>query len=158
MYEILHKNDDKYSVLSDFSWDILQDKDGTIYLGTLNGISFTNLRNNFFSIHTLPDSLHHYTEYFTKLILGTDHQNNIWLAPNWKYLLKYNDLSENSFVPGGTKLKLNAITSKQQSVAIKDTTVVSIYKATVITGKIHEVQPKEGLYTIAKNYQVSVQQ
>jgi len=75
-----------------------------------------------------------------------------------KYLLKYNDLTENSFVTVGTKLKLNAVTSKQQSVAIADTTSVTIFKAPVKSGKIHEVQPKEGLYSIAKNYQVSVQQ
>src|SRR5262249_26235768 len=58
--------------------------------GTLDGVSFTNTRNNFFSIHELPDTINHYTEYFAKLILGVDKQNNIWLAPNWKYLLKYN--------------------------------------------------------------------
>ena len=75
-----------------------------------------------------------------------------------KYFLKYNDLTENSFVPVGTKLKLNAVASKQQSVTNTDTTSIAINKAPVMPGKIHEVQPKEGLYGIAKNYQVSVQQ
>jgi LysM repeat protein len=70
-----------------------------------------------------------------------------------KYLAKYNDLAENSLVSPGTKLKLNPLATNRSSIAVADTN-----KAPATTGKIHAVQPKEGLYSIAKNYQVSVQQ
>jgi LysM repeat protein len=75
-----------------------------------------------------------------------------------KYLLKYNDLNENSLVAAGTKLKLNPDASNEQSVAIMETTPAAVSKPPATSNKIHAVQPKEGLYSIAKNYQVSVQQ
>jgi LysM repeat protein len=75
-----------------------------------------------------------------------------------KYLLKYNDLKENSLVAAGTKLKLNPDVSNEPSVAIVDTIPAAVSKPPATSNKIHAVQPKEGLYSIAKNYQVSVQQ
>ena len=76
----------------------------------------------------------------------------------FKYLLKYNDLTENSLVAAGTLLKLNSVALKQP-VVDENGKFGGISAAPVTTvNKIHEVQPKEGLYSIAKNYQVSVQQ
>ena len=76
----------------------------------------------------------------------------------FKYLLKYNDLTENSLVAAGTLLKLNSVALKQPVVNENGKFGgISAAPATAVN-KIHEVQPKEGLYSIAKNYQVSVQQ
>ncbi len=76
----------------------------------------------------------------------------------FKYLLKYNDLTENSLVAAGTLLKLNSVALKQPVVnENRKLGGISATPATTVN-KIHEVQPKEGLYSIAKNYQVSVQQ
>ena len=74
-----------------------------------------------------------------------------------KYLLKYNDLTENSLVAAGRQLKLNPVALKQP-VANENGKFAGIYAAPTTINKIHKVQPKEGLYSIAKNYQVSVQQ
>jgi LysM repeat protein len=75
-----------------------------------------------------------------------------------KYLLKYNDLTENSLVSAGTKLKLNPVATNQSPGTAAGAKKEPGNKGPATTGKIHAVQPKEGLYSIAQNYQVSVQQ
>ncbi len=86
-------------------------------------------------------------------LYGVSQKNGIQL----KYLLKYNDLTENSLVAAGTQLKLNPVALKQP-VAKENGKSLVISASPATLDKIHEVQPKEGLYSIAKNYQVSVQQ
>ena len=63
-----------------------------------------------------------------------------------KYLLEYNKLTTNSKIAANTKLALQP-----------NLNVVSIAESNNKI-KIHTVVPKEGLYTIAKNYKVTVQQ
>ena len=74
-----------------------------------------------------------------------------------KYLLSYNNLSENAIIPAGTKLFLNPAAAMQQATAVSISTSSETSTA-IAANKIHSVQPKEGLYTIAKSYKVSVQQ
>ncbi len=81
-----------------------------------------------------------------------------------KYLLAYNQLGDKAVVTGGTKLYLNPTGETQQAKEIKEAVivipppVVPASKAVTKGNRIHEVQPKEGLYAIAKKYQVTVQQ
>ena len=90
-----------------------------------------------------------------------------------KYLLAYNQLGDNDVVNGGTKLYLSPTGETQQakdtkmaassSITVKETAPsVAVAKTTMPVAtsgnRIHEVQPKEGLYAIAKKYQVTVQQ
>lgn len=76
-----------------------------------------------------------------------------------KYLLSYNDITENSPIAAGTKLYLTPTAQTQQAVAVKDAVSLAVVKKTSVDQpKTHAVQPKEGLYVIAKKYQVSVQQ
>lgn len=56
-------------------------------------------------------------------------------------LLKYNNVEEDDVVPAGTKVWL-----QPQDVAVKKDKKI-----------IHQVQPKEGLYSIAKKYNVTVE-
>jgi LysM repeat protein len=72
-----------------------------------------------------------------------------------KYFLAYNNLSENAIIPAGTKLFLNPTAAIQQATSAVQPTATS---TAIAANKIHSVQPKEGLYTIAKSYKVSVQQ
>ena len=75
-----------------------------------------------------------------------------------KYLLTYNQLTKNTVLPAGKKLYLSATAETQQAEVIKNE-ASTIKKAPVVTAnKLHLVQPKEGLYSIAKKYQVTVQQ
>ena len=81
-----------------------------------------------------------------------------------KYLLAYNQLGDKAVVTTGTKLYLNPTGETQQAKEVKEAViaipapVVPASKAVTKGNRIHEVQPKEGLYAIAKKYQVTVQQ
>ena len=81
-----------------------------------------------------------------------------------KYLLAYNQLGDKAVVSGGTKLYLNSTGETQQAKEVKEAViaipppVVPASKAVAKGNRTHEVQPKEGLYAIAKRYQVTVQQ
>ncbi|MEO5892514.1 MAG: glucosaminidase domain-containing protein [Ferruginibacter sp.] len=74
-------------------------------------------------------------------------QNGIQLES----LLEYNHLAEDGDVSPGTKLYLKAVAESSQAKTIQ---------ASVPNNKIvyYEVQPKDGLYTVAKKYNVTVQQ
>jgi LysM repeat protein len=76
-----------------------------------------------------------------------------------KYLLLYNDIKENAPVAAGTKLYLSPAAQTQQAAAVKDAAaLVAVKKEVTAAPKTHIVQPKEGLYNIAKKYQVTIQQ
>lgn len=108
IYKFKHEADKAYSVSSNFFWKAMQDEEGTIYIASLNGVSYTNVEKNFFSIHPLPGGIKHYTEFFASLILNSDKQNNIWLAPSFEYALRYNTKTEEykkfDFVPDNKKI------------------------------------------------------
>ncbi|MBC7535483.1 MAG: glucosaminidase domain-containing protein [Ferruginibacter sp.] len=60
------------------------------------------------------------------------------------YLLQYNNLEDGAIIKPKTKVFLRGVTDQK---AMADNS----------TMKVHEVQPKEGLYAISKKYNVSVQ-
>lgn len=72
-------------------------------------------------------------------------QNN---AVQLQYLMQYNRLGENTIIKKGTKINLRPGLPIGQVMDIKISDEI----------KKHEVQPKEGLYAIARKYNVSVQQ
>ena len=59
-----------------------------------------------------------------------------------QYLREYNDLPKVDFMPANEKLYLQP----------------GLKKGTGSTMKVHLVEPKEGLYSIARKYKVTVQQ
>jgi len=71
-------------------------------------------------------------------------------------LLSYNQLTQTSEVVAGTKLYLKPTAETQQAFVTKEAAESKV--TTDTSTKIHSVQPKEGLYSIAKKYKVSVQQ
>lgn len=54
---IKHLKDDILSVAGDFFWDAMEDDDGTIWLGTVGGISRTNPEKSVYRIHRLSTIL-----------------------------------------------------------------------------------------------------
>ena len=89
-----------------------------------------------------------------------------------KYLLAYNQLTDKAVVEEGSKLYLSATGQTQQANGVKDaaaktsmaaaapliaTPTVNVKKLAP-GNRIHEVLAREGLYGIAKKYQVTVQQ
>lgn len=68
-------------------------------------------------------------------------------------LLGYNNLSKNTPVAAGTRLALQPMIN---TVALNEKPKPA--EQIAVAAKYHEVQPKEGLYSIAKKYGVTVQQ
>lgn len=64
-------------------------------------------------------------------------------------LLDYNNLKKDGDVQRGAKLYLKTVAETDQAKTIQRTASIQ---------KLYRVQPKEGLYTVAKKYNVSVQQ
>lgn len=76
-----------------------------------------------------------------------------------KYLLTYNQLTENVVLPSGKKLYLSPTAETQQAGVIKKEVAAIVTNITTDNeNKMHSVQPKEGLYSIAKKYQITVKQ
>ena len=70
-----------------------------------------------------------------------------------QYLLDYNKLWGNEQIKAGTKIYLKPNIIPANEVAIK---VINTPEAVI--AKTHVVQPKEGLYSISKKYNITVQQ
>lgn len=51
---IRHNKNDLSSVAGEFFWDAMQDADGTLWLGTVGGISKSNPSRSFYKVHHLP--------------------------------------------------------------------------------------------------------
>ena len=83
-------------------------------------------------------------------LLDVSQQNGIQL----EYLASYNGLTKNTVINEGTKLYLQPV----KQLAMAQTQKPAEKEKVTSTIKYHEVQPKEGLYSIAKKYGVSVQQ
>jgi LysM repeat protein len=75
------------------------------------------------------------------------------------YLLSYNQLTNRTVVSPGSKLYLKPTAETQQAETVKAAAANGTGESMVNpTVKTHSVQPKEGLYGIAKKYRVTVQQ
>lgn len=79
------------------------------------------------------------------------------------YLLAYNQLGDKAVVTAGTTLYLNASAKgrQQKALPVKAVETAKAVPAVLLssaTQKLYEVQAKEGLYGIAKKFQVTVQQ
>ncbi|MFT3681534.1 MAG: LysM peptidoglycan-binding domain-containing protein [Ferruginibacter sp.] len=70
-----------------------------------------------------------------------------------EYLAQYNQISKGTVINPGSKLSLQEGKGPMQ---LPKETVAT--KTTTAPGKVYEVQPKDGLYSISKKYGVSIQQ
>src|SRR5205085_26910 len=81
VYTIRHRNETTHSIAGDHFEDAIQDSMGTIWLGTVNGVSYLNPYNDFISVYRMPDSVSHAKRYYLHQLLNADYKNCIWLAP-----------------------------------------------------------------------------
>ena len=82
----------------------------------------------------------YYTALKNESLYDISQNNGVQLG----YLAQYNNLSENAIVKAGTNIKLKPVV-----MALASPTPGN-------TAKIHVVRPKEGLFGIARQYNVSI--
>ena len=92
--EFTNDKADKNSVAGDFFWAATQDNDGTLMLGTVNGISYTNPEKTFYKIYKISKKVPNLETNFGALWISEDRDNWWWIGTHKDGLLHYNTLSE----------------------------------------------------------------
>ena len=54
---LAHSEEDKSTIVGDFIWCARQDEEGTMMLGTVNGISYTNPEKEFYKVHKISKKM-----------------------------------------------------------------------------------------------------
>lgn len=106
-YSFNHEASNPNSLASDFFWEVFQDLDGTLYFGTIDGISYTNLHRQDFTIIKLPDSLNHSTDYYASIFLGTKN-DDVYLTVGYSHIFSFN-IKSMSWTDHGVYTKNNKI-------------------------------------------------
>ncbi|HEY5968414.1 MAG TPA: two-component regulator propeller domain-containing protein, partial [Chitinophagaceae bacterium] len=88
--QIRHSNDFSSSIAHTFCWAIDQDEDGTIWFGSLSGISRCNPEKSIYTLYGLPEKI----DLFKKnrnisLIKEDPSDNSLWILSDDKNLIHY---------------------------------------------------------------------
>lgn len=93
---ILHEPANPSSINSDFFWDIMQARDGTIYVGGLYGLSVYYPGNNFFTVHDLTDQFPALKGHLNLRSLFQDASGKLWIGESGHGLFSY-DFTTNHY-------------------------------------------------------------
>lgn len=85
-----HDPDNPTSIGSEFFWDWLQARDGTIYIGGLYGLSICTPAASLVTVHKPALGLSPITNPVNFLTLAQDSSGTVWLGENGRGLLGYN--------------------------------------------------------------------
>jgi streptogramin lyase len=92
--EFFNVKGDKNSVAADFFWAASQDDDGTLMLGTVNGISYTNPLKPFYQVYNLSKKLPELNANFGVLWVHEENAKSWWIGTHKNGLLHYNAVSD----------------------------------------------------------------
>lgn len=73
-----HQDDDPSSIGSNFFWDAMEDADGTIWLGTITGISTCNTDREFYTLHSISKTVPLLQENFAISSLAENKKDSTW--------------------------------------------------------------------------------
>lgn len=88
--ELLHDDLDPKSISSQFSWSFFEDKEGTMWLGTANGLSYYNQKKNLYRIYRPDRHNESLKEHAFIYNLHEDKKNNLWMGTLGSGLVSYN--------------------------------------------------------------------
>lgn len=107
---VRHNRNDITSIAGDFFWDAMQEADGTIWLGTVGGISKCNPASSFYKVHHLPAAAHNEENPAIVLIHENPLDKTWWFVTSKNVLVHYDPVTTNSeifpidkFVPNKDK-------------------------------------------------------
>lgn len=85
---VVHKNDRNYTVSSEYFWDALTDDNGSVWLGTLNGLSVCSPSISVFKAMQLPELIPGLSSHI-HLINEDPKTHKLWLVTNDKAVIHY---------------------------------------------------------------------
>jgi ligand-binding sensor domain-containing protein len=89
MESIRHNEDDALSIAGNFMWDAMQDNDGTIWLGTIGGISKCNPSKNIFRLYRFESINPVFKNAFINLVAENPADKTWWIIFNATMLAHY---------------------------------------------------------------------
>jgi ligand-binding sensor domain-containing protein len=87
---IQHNKNDLSSVAGDFFWDAMQEADGTLWLGTVGGISKCNTSKSFYKVHYMPAKANSTVNTAINFIAENRLDNTWWSGTRNQLLMHYN--------------------------------------------------------------------
>ncbi|MBL7703036.1 MAG: histidine kinase [Ferruginibacter sp.] len=111
-YRLLHSNENKQSVAGHFFWDVLEDEDKNIWLGTVAGISICNPEKPIYRRYELPAVVPELRNTSIQLAEENPTDGTIWIITESSLLIQYNTVNQQRLVynlhdavpgPGGSK-------------------------------------------------------
>lgn len=93
---IRHNKNDITSMAGDFFWDVMEEPDGTLWFGTVGGISRCNPSRSFYKVHHLPAAAH--TDENPTIVLMSENpmDKTWWFVTSKNILVHYDPLSGSS--------------------------------------------------------------
>ena len=90
---IKHDKNNLTSIAGDFFWSAIQESDGTMWLGTVGGVSRCNTRQSFYKVHSFGGNLFPKPNPAIEFVSEDRNDSTWWLTTNKGLLLHYNTLS-----------------------------------------------------------------
>jgi len=97
--ELKHEQDGDRTVAAEFFWDILQDEQGTIWLGTHAGISRCNPERNIYKEYNLPKKIPELAEATVRFVEEDPEDKSFWMLTRFSAQLIHYD-------PGNEKYEI----------------------------------------------------
>lgn len=91
-----HQKNDVTSMAGDFFWDAMEESDGTLWFGTVAGISRCSPSRSFYKVHHLPAAVHTQENPSIGLISENPLDKTWWFITSKNILVHYNPLSGTS--------------------------------------------------------------
>lgn len=90
VYKLLHHDDNKRSVAGLFFWDVYEDNDNNIWLGTISGISKCNPEKANYKLYQLPAFIPELKNTAIQLAEQNPADGSIWMITKSSLLIRYN--------------------------------------------------------------------
>ena len=91
-----HDKNDITSIAGDFFWDVMEEADGTIWFGTVGGISKCNPTRAFYKVHHLPAAAHTEVNPSTVLMNENPLDSTWWFVTSKNVLVHYDPATTKS--------------------------------------------------------------
>ena len=93
---IRHNKNDPSSIAGDFFWDAMQETDGTLWLGTVGGISKCNPSRSFYKVHHLPAAAHNDENPAITFLTENPLDRSWWFVTTKNILVHYDPVTAGS--------------------------------------------------------------